>query len=127
MSLSARMLFFLVFLAGATIFVGPGCAPPKPGLRYTYMEIETYPTDVQEAIRNREVLIGMTPEQVRYALGAPESARTFAPRQNEIAEEWTYRSVMQMKTVYLVFEQGKVSKISTEQLRLPTIRIEKVD
>jgi len=91
------------------------------------MEIEAYPTNVQEAIRNQEVLIGMTPMQVRYALGPPESARTFSPRQNEIAEEWTYRSVMKMKKVYLVFEEGKVSKISTEQLRLPTIRVEKVE
>ncbi len=127
MTRSGRMICLFFLLSGLTLIAGPGCAPPKPRLRFTYMEIEAYPTNVQEAIRNQEVLIGMTPMQVRYALGPPESARTFSPRQNEIAEEWTYRSVMKMKKVYLVFEEGKVSKISTEQLRLPTIRVEKVE
>jgi len=123
-----RIFFNMVVLGSVvTLLAVSACAPPKPGLRYTYMEIETYPVEIQEAIRKKEVVIGMTPTQVRYALGAPESARTFAPREKEIAEEWTFRSVMQMKTVYIVFEQGKVTKYSTEQLRLPTIRIEKAD
>jgi len=122
-----KVFWFLLTLAQAAVLLSIGCTPPKPGLRFTYIEIEKYPAEIQEAIRKKEVIIGMTPIQVRYALGPPESARTFSPRENDIAEEWTYRSVMEMKTVYVVFEEGKVSRVSTEQRRVPTIRLEKVD
>ena len=100
---------------------------PQEGLRFTYVEVEKFPQEIQESIKNREVVLGMSPVQVRYALGPPLAARTFSSEEKrEIYEEWTYLSVMKLKKVYVVFQNGQVSKIETEQRKLPSIHIEKV-
>ncbi len=99
---------------------------PQAGLRFTYIEIENFPKNIQESIKKKEAVVGMTPVQVRYALGPPIVARTFSSEKEEILEEWTYKSVMTMKKIYVIFKDGRVVKIETEQRRLPSIRIEKI-
>jgi len=105
------------------VFMLTACAS-SAGLRYTYMEIQGYPLEMQENIRKKEAVIGMTPVQVRYALGSPVSARTFSPEEGRIQEEWKYTSKMGLKKVFVVFEKGEVVRIETEELKFPTIRIE---
>jgi len=99
-----------------------GCA--GGGLRYTYFEIEPYPEEVRESIRRGEVMIGMTPAAVRYALGAPERSRTISPGEGRIQEEWMYRSNLGLKKVFVVFENGEVVRIETEERKFPTLRLE---
>jgi len=111
-----KILFGLGLLALASCAGG--------GLRYTYVEIESYPEQLQESIRRGEVMVGMTPIQVRYALGAPERSRTFSPEAGRIREEWKYLSNLNLKKVFVVFEKGEVVRIETEERKFPTIRIE---
>lgn len=106
-----------------TIFLLSACQTGG-GLRYTYMEIQDFPQEIQEKIRGKEAVIGMTPAQVRYALGSPASARTFSPEQGRIQEEWRYTSSMGIRKIFVVFEKGEVVRIETEELKFPTIRIE---
>ncbi len=100
---------------------------PQAGLRFTYVEIESFPQAIQDSIKKKEAVIGMTPVQVRYALGAPLVARTFSSDKEDILEEWAYHSVMRMRKVYVIFQNGRVIKIETEQRTLPSIHIEKID
>jgi len=115
-----------IWIISLLLLAVAGCAP-KAGLRFTYVEIEGYPLELQEKIRTGEAAIGMTPVQVRYALGAPDNARTFSPEDGRIAEEWSYASGMGLSKKLIVFENGTVVKIETEKRRLPNIRVEKVD
>ena len=117
------MTIRLAALIITAVFLLPACATGG-GLRYTYMEIQDYPPEMQEKIRGKEAVIGMTPMQVRYALGAPASARTFSPEQGRLQEEWKYTSSMGIKKIFVVFEKGEVVRIETEELKFPTIRIE---
>ena len=113
-------------LFGLAMLLLASCSSTS-GLRYTYYEIEKFPIDIHENIRNKNVVIGMTPMQVRYALGAPNEARAVAPKEGTVAEEWTYKMQTQFKKVYVIFENNQVVKIQTDGLRFPTIRLEKVD
>lgn len=113
-----------VLLIACGLFAG--CIAPS-GLRYTDIEIKDYPHDMQEQIRKSEVVIGMTPVQVRYAMGAPAYARTCYAPGGKIAEEWAYDSFSLLTKTYVVFENGRVVKIETTEHLLQPIGNRKAD
>lgn|GEM_PF-4442113 len=116
-----RTAFFLM-----TCGLLSGCIAP-PGLKYTDIEIKDYPHDTQERIRKSEVAIGMSPVQVRYAMGAPTSARTCYAPGGRIAEEWAYDSFSLLTKTYVVFENGRVVKIETTEHMIQPIGTRKAD
>lgn len=118
-----KKTMFVSIVAIACLFTA---CMPQAGLRFTYVEIESFPQAIRKSIKKKEAVLGMTPVQVRYALGSPRVARTFSSEKEEILEEWTYRSVVTMKKVYVIFQDGQVVKIETEQRMFPSIRIEKI-
>lgn len=82
-----------------------GCAT---NVKYTLEEIKDYPEPIQKTIKKGEVLIGMTPAQVRYAWGSPDKAST-SYEGGKHKELWIYTSFLGLsKGTYLFFEDGKL-------------------
>lgn len=109
-----RVFLFLVIVALAT-----SCATAA---RYTYEEIKGYPTDIQDKIMRGEVSLGMTPQQVRYAWGAPNAIRTLEPLEGKSREEWIYTTlgiyeIGVYKAKRLLFVDGKLMYIAPEPER----------
>ncbi len=101
----------IVILAVSFLF-GIGCAK---SVRYTEEEIQGYPTDTQENIRQGEVKLGMTTQQVRYAWGAPNSIKFLEPTpEGKTREEWIYTKLGIFGTKLLVFVDGKLIFASGE-------------
>lgn len=94
-------IFFVVFLS----FVLLGCAT---GVKYTVEEIKDYPEPIQTSIKKGEVVMGMTPAQVRYAWGYPD--KTGASYEGgKHRELWIYSTFLGLsKSSYLFFEDGKL-------------------
>jgi len=94
-----KVIFFIVLL----LFVLSGCAS---GVKYTVEEIKDYPEPIQTSIKKGEVVMGMTPAQVRYAWGLPDktSASYEGGKHREI---WIYTSFLGLsKSSYLFFEDA---------------------
>ena len=53
-------------------FVAAGCASPKYRIRRHQAAFDSYPPAVQKEIREGQVEVGFTPEQVEMALGRPD-------------------------------------------------------
>ena len=94
-----KEIFFVVLL----LFFLSGCAS---GVKYTVEEIKDYPEPIQTSIKKGEVVMGMTPNQVRYAWGQPDktSATYEGGKHREI---WIYTSFFS-KSSYLFFEDAKL-------------------
>jgi len=99
---SVRTVWFFLFVMA--VFLG-GCASTA---RYSPEEIKDYPPQVQEKIAKGEILPGMTPQQVRYALGSPDEVRSLTPEDGKQREEWVYSSVMGALKTRLTFIDGKL-------------------
>lgn len=84
-----------------------GCAMEK-SVRYTQEEIKDLPPHVQDRIMKGEVMLGMTPREVRYAWGPPESVRVLTPYEGKAREEWTYTKLGVYETKKLLFLDGKL-------------------
>jgi uncharacterized protein YneF (UPF0154 family) len=81
-------------------------------IRYSEEEIKDFPPNIQEHIRNGEVSIGMTHTQVRYAWGAPDSIIVLVPSEDgKNREEWIYGKIAGVFKTRLVFTDGKVTEI----------------
>jgi hypothetical protein len=99
---SCCMIFFLF-----------GCASH---MRYSYEEIKDFSPEMQEHIRNREVVTGMTLQQVRYSWGSPTVVKMLDPTpEGKERVHWEYhRWGGALKTI-LGFTDGKLAEIiSTE-------------
>ncbi len=101
-------LFIVVFIFG--------CA--SQGVRYTYDEIKNYPPDIQERIARGEIAPGMTKEQVRYAWGPPSSTRILTPEKGKQREEWVYSSSLGILKSRLIFIDGKLTYIISNEQRV---------
>lgn len=80
-----------VGLALALLALNAGCvSSPESRIAKNRSAFDSYPTEVQAALRKGEVKVAFTPEQVRIALGGPDRVltRTNAEGQSEI---WIYR------------------------------------
>lgn len=93
-----------------------GCA--SQGVRYTYDEIKNYPPDVQERIAKGEIALGMTKEQVRYAWGPPSTTRILTPEKGKQREEWVYSSSLGLLKSRLIFVDGKLTYIISNEQRI---------
>jgi hypothetical protein len=93
-------------------FLQVGCAK---SIRYSVDEIKDFPPSIQEHIKKGEVALGMTPKEVRYAWGAPDSIRNLEPLDGKTREEWIYsaKGVMGViATRLLLFLDGKLIYVS---------------
>ncbi|GAB5046689.1 hypothetical protein [Thermodesulfovibrio sp. TK110] len=93
-----------------------GCA--SQGVRYTYDEIKNYPPDIQERIAKGEIALGMTKEQVRLAWGNPSSVRVLTPEKGKQREEWIYSSSLGLLKSRLIFVDGKLTYIISNEQRI---------
>lgn len=107
------MRLLIIFLIAVFIF---GCA--SQGVRYTYEEIKHYPPDIQERIAKGEIALGMTKEQVRYAWGSPSSTRILTPEKGKQREEWIYSSSLGLLKSRLIFIDGKLTYIISNEQRI---------
>jgi hypothetical protein len=72
--------------------------------------IETLPPEVQKAIQDKRAVVGMDHEMVVAAIGRPDrKVREKGPDGNEL-EDWIYGKPPE-KTVFVVFEGDKVTKV----------------
>ncbi|MEJ2682816.1 MAG: hypothetical protein P8Z71_00280 [Candidatus Sulfobium sp.] len=90
-----------------SIVLAAGCAAPA---RYSAEEIQNYSPGVQEHIKNKEVSLGMTMTQVRYAWGGPDSIRVMEPEDGKQRIQWTYKKWIFSKT-RLIFMDDKLTEI----------------
>jgi len=81
-------------------------------IRYSEEELKGFPPDIQEHIRKGEVALGMTPQQVRYAWGSPDSIKTLEPLDGKAREEWIYSTLSIIESRLLIFFDGKLIYIS---------------
>jgi len=100
-----------VILAVSFLF-GVGCTK---SVRYTEEEIQQFPPETQEHIRQGEVKLGMTTQEVRYAWGAPNSIKFLEPTpEGKTREEWVYSKLGVFGSRLLVFVDGKLIFVSGE-------------
>ncbi|MDI6714161.1 MAG: hypothetical protein QMD43_03930 [Thermodesulfovibrio sp.] len=107
------MKFFIALLTALFIL---GCASQV--VRYTYDEIKHYPPDIQERIAKGEIALGMTKEQVRLAWGNPSSVRVLTPEKGKQREEWVYSSALGILKSRLIFVDGKLTYIISNEQRI---------
>ncbi len=93
-------------------FIFCGCT--QQSVRYTNDEIKDFPADIQAKIIKGEISLGMTPKQVRYAWGPPESVRFLDRLDGKTREEWTYSKMAVWETRKLLFIDGKLVYIMPE-------------
>lgn len=93
------------------ILIAAGCAAPA---RYSVGEISGYPPAVREHIKNKEVSLGMTMTQVRYAWGGPDSIRIMEPEDGQKRVQWTYKKLFFAKT-RLIFTDDKLTDIISSE------------
>jgi|GEM_PF-283214 len=86
-----------------------------PAVRYTSEEIKEYAPDIQQNIIKGEVVSGMTPQQVRYAWGGPDSVITVASKagtdHGPVLEEWVYSSGVLCRT-NIIFKDARMSGVA---------------
>jgi hypothetical protein len=106
-----RYLFFavLVLLSAGLL---SACVS---NVRYTSDEIKDYQPSIQEQIRRGDISIGMTTQQVRYALGAPETVNIISPTPDgKLKEEWIYSTMKVFMKRRLLFIDGKLVDVFPE-------------
>lgn len=107
------MRFIIIVLLASFIV---GCA--TQGVRYTYEEIKNFPPEIQERIVRGEITFGMTKDQVRYAWGNPTSTRILTPERGKQREEWLYSSSLGLLKSRLIFIDGKLTYIISNEQRV---------
>jgi len=102
-----------VLIVIALVFIVSGCAK---SMRYSYEEIKSYPPEMQSYIKNSEIAIGMTFQQVRYAWGPPALIKVLDPTPDgKDRVQWEYPRMLGAVKSILRFTSGKLTEIiSTE-------------
>jgi outer membrane protein assembly factor BamE (lipoprotein component of BamABCDE complex) len=96
----------VVVLIAALLFLSQvGCTK---SIRYSEEEIKGFSPAIQEHIKQGEVGLGMTPQQVRYAWGSPDSLKILEPFEGKSREEWIYSTFGVVETKLLLFFDGKL-------------------
>ena len=80
------------------------------GVRYSPYELQVFPQDVQEQIKNGEVALGMSQQAVRFSWGAPKLIVIKDEIKDAYTEEWVYTR-WRVNVTKLVFSDGKLSGI----------------
>ncbi len=109
---------FLMFMASLSLLSSSACVP---AVRYSPEEIKDYPPAVQEQIRQGNVVLGMTAQQVRYAWGSPSSVNVLPPtEEGKVKEEWLYSTMGVFMERRLLFVDGKLVDIFPQPKQAPT-------
>lgn len=95
----------VVFIIALLFFSQVGCTK---SIRYSEEEIKGFSPAIQEHIKQGEVVLGMTPQQVRYAWGSPDSLKILEPFEGKTREEWIYSTLGVVETKLLIFFDGKL-------------------
>lgn len=104
-----KQCFLYGILSVLIIWSFSGCTS---SVRYTPDEIKGYPQEMQDNIQQGNVVLGMTPPQVRYAWGPPTTINVIAPLEDgKPREEWLYSSMGVFMQRRLLFIDGKVADI----------------
>lgn len=107
-----KKYLLVVLLVTLALWFLSGCATTA---RYSPEEIKDFPPVVQEQIREGNVAIGMTPQQVRYAWGPPTALNVLAPTHDgKPKEEWIYSTWGVFMQRRLLFVEGKLADIFPE-------------
>lgn len=80
------------------------------GVRYSPYELQVFPQEAQEQIKNGEVALGMSQQAVRFSWGAPKIVVIKDEIVGAYTEEWIYTRLRVFVTK-LVFTDGKLSGI----------------
>lgn len=106
------MKLFLLVLVPVILFTASGCTK---SVRYTQDEIKDYPPQTQEQIRNGQVAVGMTRQQVRYSWGGPHSVTVLAPSgDGKERVEWVYKKMTFFKA-RLIFTHDRLTDLITNE------------
>ncbi|MBM4139898.1 MAG: hypothetical protein FJ242_00160 [Nitrospira sp.] len=95
----------VVFIIALLFFSQVGCTK---SIRYSEEEIKGFSPAIQEHIKSGEVVLGMIPQQVRYAWGSPDSLKILEPFEGKTREEWIYSTLGVVETKLLLFFDGKL-------------------
>jgi len=97
----------LIFL----FVINVGC---MQSVRYSEEEIKNFPPDIQEHIRKGEITLGMTPSQVRFSWGPPNSLRVLEPSEDgKNRDEWVYKNLGGILQTRIIFTDGRITEIIT--------------
>jgi hypothetical protein len=109
MKKSGYFVSFFTSMVILLLFFALGCTKE---VRYSPAEISKFPPEIQKVIREGNVAMGMTPEQVRYSLGAPSEINVLKPTpEGKLREEWIYKELgVQTK---LGFTEGRLTEFDT--------------
>ena len=107
-----RRLLVLCVLFIVLLITQYGCIESA---RYSPDEIKDFPPEMQEHIKQREIVTGMTMQQVRYSWSAPAAIRVIKPSEDgKYREEWIYKRMGVFRT-RLIFTDGKLTEIVTNE------------
>ena len=89
-----------------------GCAK---SVRYSQDEIKDYPPQIQEYIKNSQVAVGMTKQQVRYSWGGPHAVNVLTPSgDGKERVEWIYGKMAFFKS-RLIFTDDRLTEIISNE------------
>ncbi len=103
----------LLYAAGLVcLFLAIGCSQ---SVRYSQDEIKDFPPKVQEQIKNSQVAVGMTKQQVRLSWGGPHSVIVLSPSEDgKERVEWVYKKMGFYKS-HLIFTDDKLAEIISDE------------
>ena len=105
-----KCLAVFIFVFAAVVLAG--CAH---SIRYSPSEISGYPPAIRKDIQEQTVAMGMTPNQVRFAWGAPSNIIVLPPAPNgQRREKWTYSELLGTAHTTLIFTGGRVTEMSSK-------------
>ncbi len=85
-------------------------------VRYSDDEIKDFPQHIQDHIRKKQVAVGMTRIQVRYAWGGPNAVHVLRPSDDgKERVEWVYEKMQFFKT-RIIFIDNKLTEIVSNEL-----------
>jgi len=95
----------ILFVLALAFLLGAGCTK---AVRYSEEEIKSFPPEAQENIRKGQVDVGMSPQEVRYAWGSPDSVRILETYEGKQLEEWIYSTLPVYGTRLLLFYDSRL-------------------
>ncbi len=108
-----KSIFVSVFFLAAVFLIGAllGC---QQEVRYSPSEISGYPEATQKLIREGKVAMGMTPDEVRYAWGAPSEVNILPPTSDgKSRQEWVYKDTLSLSKTSLFFTDGRITEMTS--------------